>query len=68
MFSFFEGAFPYTLPRSHYLQQMRIKGENERGFYEIETTQGAWSIRVPQKQYNSNLYVIIEGNQIEITE
>ena len=56
MFSLFEEALPFTLPWSHYLQLMRIKDENERRFYEIEATQGAWSIRVLQRQYNSSLY------------
>ena len=41
---------------THYLQLMRIKNENERWFYEIEATKGAWSIRTLQRQYNSSLY------------
>ena len=56
VFSLFEQALPFTLPWSHYLQLMRIKDENERQFYEIEATQGAWSIRVLQRQYHSSLY------------
>ena len=56
VFSLFEKEAPFTLPWSHYLQLMRIKDENERKFYEIEATQGAWSIRVLQRQYNSSLY------------
>lgn len=56
VFSLFEQNAPFTLPWSHYLQLMRIKDENERNFYEIEATQGAWSIRVLQRQYNSSLY------------
>lgn len=30
--------------------------ENERKFYEIEVTNGAWGIRTLQRQYNSSLY------------
>lgn len=56
VFSLFEKEIPFTLPWSHYLQLMRIKDENERKFYEIEATQGAWSIRTLQRQYNSSLY------------
>ncbi len=56
VFSLFEKEAPFTLPWSHYLQLMRIKDDNERRFYEIEATQGAWSIRVLQRQYNSSLY------------
>ena len=47
---------PFTLPWSHYLLLMRIKDEKERRFYEIEATQGTWSIRTLQRQYNSSLY------------
>lgn len=56
VFSLFEEALPFILPWSHYLQLMRIKDENERRFYEIEAMQGAWSIRVLQRQYNSSLH------------
>ena len=56
VFSFFEKEVPFTLPWSHYLQLMRIKDENERKFYEIEATNGAWGIRTLQRQYNSSLY------------
>lgn len=56
VFSFFEKEAPFTLPWSHYLQLMRIKDENERKFYEIEATKGAWGIRTLQRQYNSSLY------------
>ena len=56
VFSFFADEPPFTLPWSHYTMLMRIKDDNERKFYEIEATQGAWSIRVLQRQYNSSLY------------
>jgi len=56
VFTLFENAAPFTLPWSHYLLLMRIKDENERKFYEIEATRGAWSIRALQRQYNSSLY------------
>ena len=56
VFSFFENNQPFTLPWSHYLLLMRIKDDNERRFYEIEATQGEWSIRLLQRQYGSSLY------------
>ncbi len=56
VFSFFEESIPFTLSWSHYLQLMRIKDENERRFYEIEATEGAWSVRMLQRQYSSSLY------------
>ena len=56
VFSFFADEPPFTLPWSHYTMLMRIKDDNERRFYEIEATQGMWSIRVLQRQYNSSLY------------
>ena len=56
VFSFFADEPPFTLPWSHYTLLMRIKDDNERRFYEIEATQGAWGIRLLQRQYNSSLY------------
>ena len=56
VFSFFEKEQSFSLPWSHYLQLMRIKDEQERSFYEIEASQGNWSIRTLQRQYNSSLY------------
>lgn len=53
---FFDDDPPFTLPWSHYLLLMRINDDAERRFYEIEATQGMWSIRVLQRQYNSSLY------------
>lgn len=35
---------------------MRIKNEDERSFYEIESAKSGWSIRTLQRQYNSSLY------------
>ena len=35
---------------------MRIKDENERKFYEIESAKSGWGIRTLQRQYNSSLY------------
>ena len=56
VFSFLENEVPFTLPWSHYLQLMRIKDENERKFYEIESAKSGWGIRTLQRQYNSSLY------------
>ena len=70
VFSFFEKEAPFTLPWSHYLQLMRIKDENERNFYEIEATQGSWSIRTLQRQYNSSLYerLALSRNKNEVMQ
>ena len=63
---------PFTLPWSHYLLLMRIKDESERDFYEIEATQGAWSIRTLQRQYAPSLYerllLILSVTNPRITE
>lgn len=56
LFRFLEKEVPFTLPWSHYLQLMRIKDENERKFYEIESAKSGWGIRTLQRQYNSSLY------------
>lgn len=41
---------------SHYLKLMRIDDENERKFYEIESSKNNWSVRELQRQYDSALY------------
>ena len=49
-----EGAF--TLSWSHYLKLMRIEHPDERRFYEIEATEGRWSLKELQRQFDSALY------------
>ncbi len=56
VFREFEDKPPFIASWSHYLQLMRIKNENERSFYEIETHSSGWSVRTLQRQYNSSLY------------
>ncbi|WPO84165.1 PDDEXK nuclease domain-containing protein [Chryseobacterium sp. JJR-5R] len=46
----------FTLSWSHYIQLMKIEDENERNFYEIESTQNNWSVRELTRQFNSALY------------
>lgn len=46
----------FRLSWSHYLKLMRIKDENERRFYEIESIENQWSIRELQRQYDIALY------------
>jgi predicted nuclease of restriction endonuclease-like (RecB) superfamily len=48
--------YPFRLGWSHYLVLMRIKNEQERSFYEIETARQQWTVRQLQRQYNSSLY------------
>ncbi|SIT18345.1 PDDEXK nuclease domain-containing protein [Belliella pelovolcani] len=46
----------FGLSWSHYLKLMRIENEEERKFYEIETTANNWSLRELQRQFDSALY------------
>ena len=47
---------PFTLSWSHYLVLMRIKDEDERRFYEIESYKRDWSVRQLKREYGSSLY------------
>ncbi|SDI31000.1 Predicted nuclease of restriction endonuclease-like (RecB) superfamily, DUF1016 family [Chryseobacterium taeanense] len=47
----------FNLSWSHYLKLMRIKDNNERKFYEIESYKNNWSLRELQRQYDSALYI-----------
>ena len=47
---------PFSLSWSHYLILMRIKSEDERSFYEVESAKSQWNVRTLQRQYNSSLY------------
>lgn len=46
----------FQLSWSHYTLLLKIKDENERHFYEIESIQNNWSIRELRRQMNSALY------------
>jgi predicted nuclease of restriction endonuclease-like (RecB) superfamily len=50
----FSNAFP--LSWSHYILLCRIKKEEERSFYEIESLQGNWGVRELQRQFDSGLF------------
>jgi predicted nuclease of restriction endonuclease-like (RecB) superfamily len=52
----FAKSIPFSLTWSHYLMLMSIDNEAERKFYEIEATEGRWSVREMKRQYNSSLY------------
>ena len=61
MFAFFDSpqenqSYPFTLSWSHYLILMRIKDEQARRFYEIESFSQQWTFRQLKRQYNSSLY------------
>ena len=47
---------PFKLTWSHYLHLMRIENLMERSFYEIECSNGVWSVRELKRQYNTSLY------------
>ena len=49
-------SYPFTLSWSHYLILMRIQDEQERRFYEIESSKQQWTYRQLQRQYGSSLY------------
>jgi len=53
---------------SHYSFLMRIKNEQERQFYEIESFQNQWSVRELERQFNTGLYerLAVSKNQEEI--
>ena len=46
----------FVLSWSHYLKLMRIDDENERKFYEVETTKNRWSVRELNRQFDTGLY------------
>ncbi|MCL2320699.1 MAG: PDDEXK nuclease domain-containing protein [Oscillospiraceae bacterium] len=48
--------YPFNLSWSHYLILMRIKDEQVRHFYEIESVNQQWTYRQLQRQYGSSLY------------
>ncbi len=45
-----------NLSWSHYLKLMRIENEEERKFYEIESSSNNWSLRELSRQYDSGLF------------
>jgi predicted nuclease of restriction endonuclease-like (RecB) superfamily len=49
-------SIPLQLSWSHYVLLLRIDDENERNFYEIESTQNNWGKRELIRQFNSALY------------
>ena len=58
----------FILSWSHYLKLIRIDDENERKFYEIESSKNSWSVRELQRQYDSALYtrLVLSRNKNEI--
>lgn len=51
-----ENSFSLNLTWSHYVQLIKIKNEDERNFYEIESQANNWTVRELQRQYNSSVY------------
>ena len=47
---------PFKLGWSHYQILMRIKDENARKFYEIESIEQQWSLEELKRNYHSSLY------------
>jgi predicted nuclease of restriction endonuclease-like (RecB) superfamily len=48
--------YPFSLGWSHYQVLMRIKNEDERRFYELESVRQQWSVEQLKRQYHSSLY------------
>jgi predicted nuclease of restriction endonuclease-like (RecB) superfamily len=46
----------FKLSYSHYIFLSRIKNENERNFYEIESSKNGWSLRELRRQLDTALY------------
>jgi len=46
----------FTLSWSHYVRLLNLKSEQERIFYELESTKNNWSIRELDRQINSALF------------
>ncbi len=49
-------SLTFNLSWSHYLILIRIKKEEERRFYEIETEKNNWSVRELDRQINTSLF------------
>lgn len=46
----------FTLSYSHYIFLSRMTNENERNFYEIESTQNNWTLKEVKRQFDSGLF------------
>ena len=51
-----QNSFSFNLTWSHYVQLIKIKKEDERNFYEIESQANNWTVRELQRQYNTSVY------------
>lgn len=51
-----QNSFYFNLTWSHYVQLIKIKNDDERNFYEIESQVNNWTVRELQRQYNTSVY------------
>jgi len=60
----------FKLSWSHYLMLMRIDNEQERRFYEIESSENGWSLRELQRQFDTSLYerLVLSRDKNEINK
>ncbi len=60
----------FALSWSHYIFLSRIKNENERDFYEIESTKNNWSLRELRRQFDAALYerLLLNKDKKQINE
>jgi len=47
---------PFTLNWSHYVFLVGLSNPDERGFYEVESTNNGWSLAELRRQFDSSLY------------
>jgi predicted nuclease of restriction endonuclease-like (RecB) superfamily len=65
-----QNSFSFTLSWSHYVQLIKIKNEDERNFYEIESQANNWTVRELHRQYNTSVYerVALSTNKKKIKQ
>lgn len=60
----------FALSWTHYLILLRIENEEERNFYEIESTQNNWTVKQLERQFNTGLYerILLSNDKKKIKE
>ncbi len=65
-----QNSFLISLSWSHYVQLIKIKNDDERNFYEIESQANNWTVRELQRQYNASVYerIILSSNKNKVKQ
>jgi hypothetical protein len=60
----------FSLSWSHYVVLLKVKSDDERRFYEIESTENSWGIRELKRQINASLYerLALSRNKAKVKE